>query len=309
MCQLQYVCHESFASCRESATPCATTPCHVPAFPPLPDFRSALDSLGQPDGLRRIVESAIVVLLAVQAARLAWLLLPPAALGVQPVDPGAITQAPSGRLATDAFYPGRGTGTAASADASGLRLFAVRPAPAGGSAIIAMRGEPQRSFPVGEEVAAGVTLAEVQADHVVLDSGGRRSELRFDNTDAHPPAIRATPARTAGPLGGAAPSVAPAADAPEPAVDPAQLVAQMGLVPEQADGRITGYTVIPRGDGSALRQAGLQAGDVLLSVNNEALDAERHAELASSLAGASSISLTYRRDGQIRSATLQAQTP
>ena len=83
----------------------------------------------------------------------------------------------------------------------------------------------------------------------------------------------------------------------------------MGLIPEQVDGRITGYTVVPRGNGAALRQSGLQAGDVLLSVNNEALDPERYATLAETLGDASTITLTYRRDGQIRSATLQAQNP
>src|SRR5690606_41949879 len=83
----------------------------------------------------------------------------------------------------------------------------------------------------------------------------------------------------------------PTSDAATPAVDRAWLRAQMGLRPEQADGRVTGYVVIPRGDGAVLRQAGLQAGDVLLSVNDEALDAERHARLGEILAGASTISL------------------
>src|SRR5690606_27374587 len=229
------------------------------------------------DGLRRAAELAIVLLLGAQAARLAWLLLPPASLGTLPLDAPPDLPVQPARLAIDASHPQRGP--IASADASGLRLFAVRPATGGGSAIVATADGPQRSVAAGTEVTPGVVLAEVLADHVVLDSGGRRSELRFSRPDAAPVARTATRA----PAAAAAPATAPSAAAPSadvPVVDPARLLAGMGLAPEEANGRITGYTVIPRGNDAVLRQAGLQAGDVLLSVNNEALDPERHAALA-----------------------------
>ena len=275
----------------------------VPAFPTHRELLAVFAGPGGVDRLRRVAEVAIVLLLAVQAARMAWLLLPPATLGVTAADTATVVQAQPGRLAIDAFHPDRGAATA-SVDTSGLRLFAVRPATVGGSAIIAMREEPQRSFGVGEEVAPGVVLAKLRSDHVVLDSGGRLSELRFAKAGERPAPTRRTPApvRTTA-------TTAPTADTPAPAVDPAQLLAQMGLRPEEADGRVTGYTVIPRGDGAVLRQAGLQAGDVLLSVNNEALDPERYMELGDILGNSPTTTLTYRRDGQIRSATLQAPTP
>ena len=270
------------------------------------DPRLLLARPGGVDGLRRAAELAIVLLLGVQAARLAWLLLPPASLGTLPLDAAPDLPVQPARLAIDAFHPQRGP--VASADASGLRLFAVRPAAGGGSAILATADGPQRSIAAGAEVAPGVVLAEVLPDHVVLDSGGRRSELRFSRPDAAPVAKTATRAPAAAAASAAAPSAAaPSADVP--VVDPARLLASMGLAPEEANGRITGYTVIPRGNDAVLRQAGLQAGDVLLSVNNEALDPERHAVLAQTLAGADTITFTFRRDGQIRSATLQAKIP
>lgn len=253
--------------------------------------------------LHGAVELALVLLLAVQAARLAWLLLPPVPLG-EPAAPAARPpDADAARLAIDAFHPVRAT-AAASADATGLKLFAVRPDAAAGSAIIAGSNGRQRSHAVGDEVAPGLVLAAVHADHVELDGGGARSVLRFESRPAAPGP------RVAAPAPRPAPSL-PAAEDPKgtPLVDPAALLAQAGLRPVEAGGRVSGYTVIPRGDGAVLRQAGLQAGDVLLSVNGQELTPERYAELAGELAGSSSITLTYRRDGQVRSATLQANTP
>lgn len=270
------------------------------------DPRLLLARAGGVDGLRRAAELAIVLLLGLQAARLAWLLLPPASLGTLPAEAAPDLPVQPARLAIDAFHPQRSP--VASADTSGLRLFAVRPAAGGGSAILAMADGPQRSIAVGADVVPGVTLAEVLPDHVVLDSSGRRSELRFARPDAAPATRAPAPAPPVPAATAAAPPSAPE-PAAGPQINPAELLAGMGLRPEEADGRITGYTVIPRGNDAVLRQAGLQAGDVLLSVNNEALDPERHAALAETLAGADTITFTFRRDGQIRSATLQAQNP
>lgn len=282
----------------------------APGFPHVLPFSTFRDHpllhgrLHAGDLPRRSLEIAVVLALAVQAARLAWLLLPPAGLDAPAGPPPPDTGPLAARLAIDAFHPT--PARVASADTSALRLFAVRPAAAGGSAILATEGGPQRSFATGDEIAPGVTLAEVRPDHVVLESAGGRGVLRFAGPGARP-ANAALPGPAPVPATAAAP--APATDDAPTAVDPARLLAQMGLRPEQADGRVTGYAVIPRGDGAVLRQAGLQAGDVLLSVNNEALDAERHARLGEVLAGASTITLTYRRDGRIHTATLQAPTP
>lgn len=277
----------------------------MPTFSTLRDPQAILDRLGGTRGLARWLELAVVVLLALQAARLAWLLLPPAGLGAAPPDAAAFAARPD-RLAIDAFHPVAAAAAPAAVDGSGLKLFAVRPAGSHGSAILAMGDGPQRSILVGEGVVPGVTLAAVEADQVVLESSGRCSELRFAAAVGAP--ARAVPLPTVA-LGHTATAVPPA-DAAEPAaIDPAELLADMGLRPDMADGRIAGYTVVPRGNGDALRRSGLQAGDLLLSVNNEALDPERHAALAGTLASGSSITLTYRRDGRIHSATLQAKTP
>lgn len=276
----------------------------MPALPTFRDPQALLSRLGGTAALVRLAEVAVVAMLALQFARLVWLLLPPAPLGMIP-DAGAGLMAPRlERLSIDAFHPGAATG--AIADTSGLRLYATRGGAAGGSAIVADRSGMQRSYAVGDEIAPGVVLAAVHADHAILESAGRRTELRFPVATAskRPPA-------TAAPVATRAPAASStlATDASPPAIDPAQLLAEAGLRPVDAGDGEAGYTVIPRGDGAILRQAGLQAGDVLLSVNGQALTPERYAELGDSLAGAATIILTYRRDGQVRTATLQAPTP
>ncbi|MDH5832864.1 type II secretion system protein N [Luteimonas kalidii] len=276
----------------------------MPAFPTFRDPQALLSRLGGTDALIRMAEAGVVVLLALQCARLGWLLLPPAPLGSIP---GAATDtmAPRpDRLAIDAFHPGAAPG--ATADTSGLRLYATRGGAAGGSAIVADRAGTQRSYAVGDEIAPGAVLAAVHADHAILESSGRRTELRFPVAiPANRPPAAAKPIATQTP----AARTATGADAASPTIDPTQLLAEAGLRSIDAGGGEAGYTVIPRGDGAVLRQAGLQAGDVLLSVNGQALTPERYAELGDSLAGAATITLTYRRDGQVRTATLQAPTP
>lgn len=271
-------------------------------FPRLCDPRAALSGPDARTALRRCVEVAIIVALGVQAARLGWLLLPPAPLGMDGTGAAPPAPLPLERLAIDAFHPV--SDRSAPVDASGLRLFAVRPSADGGSAILAIGDAPQRSHAVGDEIAAGLVLAEVLADRVVLERGGHRGELYFRRGDRP---VRGA-ARPAVPPPASAADDADGSGVPAGTVDPARLLAEMGLRPEQVDGRVTGYVVVPRGSGEVLREAGLQAGDVLLSVNNEALDPERHAALSRTLAGASTLTLTYRRDGRIRSATLQART-
>lgn len=233
-----------------------------------------------------------------QAVRLAWMLVvAPSPLGAAiPAALPADLPAPA-MSAADPFFPGSPP-SAMSADASGLVLYGIRMGP-DGSAILGDAQGLQHSYRVGETLEAGATLVEIATDHVVILANGIRSTLRFA-----PAAERAgTPAAVTA-LPSAAPATAPAAG-----VDPQQLLSQAGLQPRMRDERISGYTLIPRGDAALLRQAGLEAGDVLMSVNGQALTPERYAALAQELAGQPTIDITFERAGEIRSISLQAKTP
>ncbi|WP_456976060.1 PDZ domain-containing protein [Luteimonas sp. A277] len=275
----------------------------------MPRFPASLQSLAQADRsalLRSAVEVVLVLLLAAQAARLIWLLVTPSGpVGDWPASDAGLTvgPVPALALAFDPFHPGSGSGPSA-ANTSGYRLHAVRVAGASGSAILSTAsGGDQAAFQVGDEITPGVTLASVGAGHAVLHTGSGDQRLELESAASTLPS-RAAPAT--GNLPSAAP---PAANRESVAVDPAALLAQAGLRARTEGGRITGYTLIPRGGGELLRQAGLQAGDVLVAVDGNQLNPERLAELESQLAGRDEVRLTVQRDGQLQTLTLRTTSP
>ena len=257
-----------------------------------PDLRQRLPHAAQ---------AVLVALLMLQAARLAWLILvPPAPVGVaQPAAAASVASraAPAG---FDPFFPAA-TEAAVAVEASSILLFGIRVGADGGSAILGESGGPQGTYRPGESIKQGLSLSSIAADHVVLESQGRRIRLEF----ADAAGSAALPSTAALPT-----ALPPASNAATPAaVDPQRLLAEAGLQPRLQDGKPNGYTLIPRGDGAALRQAGLQAGDVLLSINGQALTAERYSALAEELAGQTRLDITFERGTETRTLSLQANTP
>lgn len=254
---------------------------------------------------RRLVEAALGLILLIQVGRLVWLFLAPApavqmaeAAPAQPVDMGVLTR-------FDAFFR---TGAASSlagasgAEASQLRLFGVRAGgEGGGSAIIGLADGRQLSVGVGEEVEPGLVLREVGPDFVTLGRGQSLSRLTFTET----------------PTGAAPPPPPPSTDqvvTPSPAaspgavVDPQRLMAQASLRPRIQGLGVNGFTVSSAGNASELRAAGLQAGDVILSVNGTALNSPQAiGALRGQLADAPSAQLQYERNGEMRTTTIRTR--
>lgn len=254
---------------------------------------------------RRLVEAALGLILLIQVGRLVWLFLAPAptvqmaeAAPAQPVDMGVLTR-------FDAFFR---TGAASSlagasgAEASQLRLFGVRAGgEGGGSAIIGLADGRQLSVGVGEEVEPGLVLREVGPDFVTLGRGQSLSRLTFTET----------------PTGAAPPPPPPSTDqvvTPSPAasagavVDPQRLMAQASLRPRIQGLGVNGFTVSSAGNASELRAAGLQAGDVILSVNGTALNSPQAiGALRGQLADAPSAELQYERNGEMRTTTIRTR--
>lgn len=261
--------------------------------------------------LPAFVEIALVLLLVTQAARLLWMLLVPAA----PVGSAAAvapTQAmPPALPVADVFFrtgsgPLRASGTS---EALGYTLHGVRSDGSGGSAILGKDGR-QASHAVGREVAPGITLESVGVDHAVLVSGGERHRLQLPRHSAR----QATSQTATLPTGSrATASTTPASSyAPRMATTPATATAATANSrkspsgPGPATQAQDGYTITAGSDNALLRSSGLQAGDVVTSVNGRPLDPARLAGLKDEFDGQSQVTIQYRRDGKTHTTTVKA---
>lgn len=193
----------------------------------------------------RALEAALLILIAVQLARLVWAAVTPAGpLGeVRPVQaevqPGAIF---------DPFFRVTAQSGSMIVTSLALKLFGVRvdEAIGGGSAIIATPDGVQSSFGVGDEIMPGVTLKQVAFDSVTIDRNGVSEQLFLDQSVAAPVA---------------------GSDTAAPPALPGALKAEPGAA------KATGITINPGGKGDMLLQAGLLPGDVVTAVNGQPVNA------------------------------------
>jgi general secretion pathway protein C len=244
---------------------------------------------------RRGAEVVLVALLAVQAARLVWAMAAPLGPLGQPA--GAATAGVRGDTAVlsrfDPFHRAVVSGAPAVADTSGLRLYGVRMGAGASSAIIAGADGQQRSYRVGEAVTGGATLQAVASDHVELLVGGRVTSLAFPK-----PGGGGEPPPAAGTV------VTPSGAAPE-ASRLAQIAAQVPVQPRIENGRVTGLAV--SGPGGPLAAAGLQPGDILVSINGKPLLGAEN--VGAELATTNQAVVEYERGGERRTATVNMGRP
>lgn len=210
-----------------------------------------------------LVIGLLCVLLAIQTARLFWTVVTPVGpLGNWRATPVNIVPQ-SARIALfsgfDPFF--RNDSAAASTSnvtSLNLMLFGIRAneSSGGGSAIIAGEDGVQNSYAVGEEVAPGVILDAVAFDHVILSRGGVKESLYLDQS---------VPAETVDPAATGTPSAAPATN--DVSLNPETLRKSIGFAPRNEGGRVTGMVLQPRDDGTVLRIAGFQVGDIVTTVN------------------------------------------
>ncbi len=249
------------------------------------------------------IEAVLLVLLAIQAARLLWMLIPiPMATHSIPVVAGAATQ-PVPLSGHDPFEGPAGAAGTPAQDPDAWTLHGVRTASGDGpgAAFLSRGTAAQAVYTEGAEIEPGLVLESVAADHVLLRAGSRSRRIALPR-GALP---QATPAAAAA-LPAGRPGATPAAAS---SVDPSQLLSQAGLQARRESGRVTGYVVMPGGNDDLARQAGLQPGDVLLSVNGQPLDPERLQQLAEELGRDARAEIVFQRGGERRTTHVGGDTP
>jgi len=205
------------------------------------------------------LEGALIVLLAVQCARLVWAATAP--LGpIGNWSAGAEAGVSETVLTRfDPFFRLAPAAANAVVTSAPVKLFGVRldQATGRGSAIIALPDGVQSSYAVGDEIMPGLILKSVALDHVTLQRGGADEQLYLDQSVAAPVAQP-----------GASPASAPVSIA---APNAGALRAGLGFAPRLEAGTVTGFVVSPSGTGDVFRAIGLMPGDVVTSINGRSL--------------------------------------
>jgi hypothetical protein len=148
------------------------------------------------------------------------------------------------------------------------------------AAIIGSRLGGQRVVAVGRDYRPGLRLAEVGVDYAVLHDGAQ--------------AIRLELSRYAS--GGSARTTAALPAQAEQKIEAAVL--RNILKPVMANNRIGGYALKGGESLPQLLRAGLQPGDVIVSVNGSQLDEERMSELAWQMGNAAKTEFVFVRNGR-----------
>jgi general secretion pathway protein C len=231
-------------------------------------------------------ELVLLGLVAIQCARLIWILVTPLGPVGDWRSPASLA-APADNAILASFDPffrlSAPTGPVV-VTALNLKLYGVRQdqATGRGSAIIALPDGRQMSFAVGEEIVPGVTLAEVAFDSVTINRGGTAEQIFLDQST---PAQAADGAAAAPPVVVAPNMVA----APQPPVPGTPAAAPSGaplnFQPRLVAGRVTGVIVTPGADDRVFRTAGFAPGDVIVSVNGQRVTSLEQAQATLGRAG------------------------
>jgi general secretion pathway protein C len=235
-----------------------------------------------------LLEIALLLLLAAQAARLAWTMATPLPAAGEEAPP-ALTRAQA-LGGFDPFFRLSGAGGPLVVTSLNLRLYGVRQDQASGrgSAIVATPDGQQKSFAVGDEIVPGVTLKAVDFDSVTLSRGGATEQLFMDQSPA---------AQVVGPATPAAP--APVTIAPPRASPAANPAADVAVQPRMSGRQLTGIIVQPQGSGDGFRALGFAPGDEVVAVNGRRLRSVEDAQAVAGQLGARGVTFQVERDGRV----------
>jgi len=260
----------------------------------------------RPAAFTRVIVGTEVVLtiaLAGVSATLIWKAFEPPAWASS--NESALTSAPARRTTlpmvlteVDPFHRAVAVGRRAVAAPApetmlDLQLFGIRAGvgDAAGSAIVATPDKLQGVYTIGQEIMPGVRLEEIRPDRVVIRRNGVTESLSFDRDSA----IRQNAA--VAPSGAIAQAPVVAGDAHRLDLDAMKSLAMvLRSVPADRAGT-NGLVLDGSADPALLRQAGLESGDLLVSVNGTPIsDVGSFASLATLTA--QGLTLEIERKGQ-----------
>ena len=219
-------------------------------------------------------------------ALLLYLLLASGGDGIETTAPAAFAAPDPAPAEAAAPSPAPLVAVQPQASLDGVTLHGI----VGAGAILGFPDGRQRLVALGRDVTAGIALRELRQDRVVLAAASGNIELSFAGAQAVEQSGSTPP-----PSDGEA-RLADRSGAADAAARPFLL----GTQPRRVEGRVTGYHVRAAASIPLLARAGLRAGDVLLSVNGQAIDGqERLTGIPAEIAGTRTVEVEFERSGQI----------
>lgn len=252
--------------------------------------------------LRLCVELALVLILGVLVARLAWTFISPQA-SVAALDDRllpAMIQRGTTTFAADRTVlieanPFTSATSAAIPDAPetslNLKLVGVLMSTGefGGSAQITTPDNRTSRFVTGDEILPSVALERILSDRVIITRNGETETLLLAGRSAGLSVIGDGSQVTVS-VDDVVPVQTQATPSEYTLRDPDVLFGLLTASPKQDDGRLIGYSLYPRGDVDAFTAAGFVAGDILIEVNGTMVSELDLMELRSEV-GASQIAM------------------
>jgi len=282
--------------------------------------QSALQNWLQPEHsgqLAKLVNLLLVIWLAWLLARLSWFILPEPE--VEPIPQSAVVAAPVQRqqariderqIASWHLFGVAGEEKPVKvvpvADAPETRLkltlrglFASDDS-AGGRAIIGDPKGKEESYAVGDPVPGGAKLSEIYPDRVILERNGRYETLRLpkDRSSASSRAGR-TAASTSTGGSGAGQAAAFTKYRNEVKQNPAAFLNYVRATPARENGKFIGFRLQAGKKRGALKELGLEPGDIVTSINSVKIDSPAKGMKAMQALGeGESVNVTLLRGGQ-----------
>lgn len=266
---------------------------------------------------RAITLAGFGVLLGLLCARLAWLIIDPAG-AVSETRPLSGFDLPAGQSTArnvDISILTRANPFAASAQGPledipdapvtslNLTLKGVRASEIDSlsSAIIVTPDNESDVYAPGDEIIDRVILERVLSDRVLLNKDGTFESLLLEGRNEELSVLtRPGDRKTRSNDRARAPNTSRSATP----VDATTILSAMTLSPEQSDGNLIGYKLIPRGDGSAMRALGFEPGDLLFEFDGDNIGDFGPTDINDRLTSADKISLSVKRGEQIVPLTL-----
>jgi general secretion pathway protein C len=271
-----------------------------------------------------MVSLLLVVLIAWQLAKTIWMLVPGSAIGVivpmpdsmpQPISASPVS-ADANKIATSHLFgvadEKQGAPTLISApndDLADTRLInltlngtVASEIPNYSVAIISDGGKDQEVYIIGESVGNNAILHAVYADRVVLNENGILTNLKLPREFKNTPVATRRQAMTV-----SRQSVNNTKSMQSIVTQNlTKLTDVIRPTPYRVGGQQVGFRVYPGRDRRQFAALGLRPGDIIKSIDGQALsDASQAMQIFQSLGSAEQVTVTIERDGQSESLTLK----